>query len=293
MSPWNHPISYVQLLILAIGLSAYPVVAQTVDSRAGDVEPSENYTTDLTMILDSVVTDEGLVRYELLRGPLNGRFRRVLKTIEEYEADNLEGQAEKLAFWLNAYNVQMLQHIFEHPEITRVIEDDYDEEFFHTRYRTAQTPVTLDQIEHVILRGQEGPNPIERFRLEQLDPRIHVGLNCAALSCPPLRRQAFTADSVEEELNRALREFTADSRHFRLEHDTLVASAILDWFGEDFERTGEPAGDYLLEYMPAGRPDYQQLRSFLEGKSAEGLRRSPDIRFEYDWTVNAARLAER
>ncbi len=90
-----------------------------------------------------------------------------------------------------------------------------------------------------------------------------------------------------------MRDFTAGRRHFRLEGDTVVVSAILDWFGEDFDGSGKRAGDFLLEYMPTDRPNYERLRSFLEGKTADQLRQSEDIRFEYYWTVNAVRRRKR
>ena len=44
---------------------------------------------------------------------------------------------------------------------------------------------SLDEIEHQIIR--------KRFD----EPRIHFALVCAAMSCPPLRDEAYTADRLE------------------------------------------------------------------------------------------------
>jgi len=39
------------------------------------------------------------------------------------------------------------------------------------------------------------------------DPRIHSALVCAARSCPPLRRDAYTREKVEEQLDANVREW--------------------------------------------------------------------------------------
>ena len=58
-------------------------------SRAGNVEPSPDYEAALTALFQKVVTDEGRVRYDLLRGTLNLDFRRVLKAVEVFEVKTL------------------------------------------------------------------------------------------------------------------------------------------------------------------------------------------------------------
>lgn len=253
--------------------------------RAGDVPPASDYTTELTSILDQIVTRDGMVRYDLLSGPLMEDFRRVVRAVEEYDVRTLTTDDRKLAFWMNAYNVQMLWNIITNPETSQIIEDGYSEEFFNTPIRAAGLGITLDQIEHVLLRRQEGPPHLERLRVRLLDPRIHVGINCAAVSCPALRSRAFTPSNVDEELDRAMREFMGRSRHVRMEDTVLVISSILDWFGTDFEVEGRPLGDFLVRYMPKDRDDYAEIRARLEGKNAAELKH---VRFEYDWSVNRA-----
>ncbi len=267
-------------------------------SRAGDVAPAEDYEAALTDILQQVVTETGLVRYDLLRreasapgarGELNEKFRRVLKAVETYDAGDLDTQAEKLSFWMNAYNVQMLQNIIATPEAEHIEQGGYADAFFKTPFRTAGHAVTLDEIENVILRKEDGPEALKSLKANALDPRIHVGLNCAAASCPRLRSRAFTPQNVDAELNAAMRDFTASPAHFRAVEGGFVLSSLLDWFGEDFDRAGEPAGDYLLGFMPEGRLHYDALRKLLQGRSSEEIKARPNVTFAYDWTVNRAR----
>lgn len=278
------------LLFTACETQAVPAVADTLgpESRAGNVEPSADYEASLTALLQAVVTDEGLVRYDLLRGPLNLDFRRVLKAVETFDATTLRTDKQKLAYWMNAYNVQMLQNIIETPEVENIIDDGFGEAFFDTPFLTAGADITLNQIENVILRRQEGRAALNAFGPDRLDPRLHVGLNCAALSCPRLRRRAFTADHVDAELDAAMHDFAASPAHFRAEGDRLVLSSLLDWYGPDFDQPDLPAGDLILHYMPPTRPGYAALKKALAGRTSADLKTLPNVTFEYLWSVNRA-----
>jgi hypothetical protein len=260
-----------------------------VESRAGDVEPAGDYEATLNTVLQAVVTENGLVRYDLLRGAFNLPFRRVLKAVEDYDVAALLTHEERLAFWMNAYNVQMLQNIIETPGVDDIIADGYGDAFFKTLFRTAGTALTLDELEHGILRGQAADGPLAVYRLATLDPRLHVGINCAAVSCPRLRQRAFTAANVDAELEAAMRDFVNSPVHFRAEGDRLILSSLLDWFGSDFDATGLPAGDFLLRYMAPERSGYAELHALLEGRSSGQVKARPNVSFEYLWTVNRAR----
>lgn len=274
--------------MLAFILLFLTVVPDTSAGRAGNVEPSADYVADLDSILAAVVTADGLVRYDLLRGPLNRRFRRVLKHIEEFDPARLSSQKEHLAFWMNAYNVQILQSVLEAPPIRDIVADGHADRLFNRRLRTARTSMTLDELEQVILRRADGPARLESLQADRLDPRIHVGLNCGAISCPPLRARAFRAETIDSVLHAAMRDFVNSPQHFRRDGRNWTFSSILDWYGEDFD-AAEPAGDFLRRYVDDARPDADALRRVLSGRRSNELKQLPFIRFEYDWTLNSAR----
>ncbi len=262
------------------------------DSRAGNVAQASDYGAALSDILIRVVTADGLVRYDLLRGELSDNFRSVLKAVEDFDATRLLTQDDRLAFWLNAYNVQMLQNIIETPGVANIVDDGFSDQFFRTPYRSARMDVTLDEIENVILRGQSGNERLALFRLARLDARLHAGLNCAAISCPRLRKRAFTGENVQTELDAAMRDFANAPRHFRKEGQQFILSSILDWFGSDFDGQGLPAGDFILQFMAATRPDYEALEALLKGRTAAKIKEDPSVRFEYVWDLNAAPAAK-
>lgn len=279
------------LLFTACETGAAPPASTTFgpESRAGNVAPAPDYETALTALLQQVVTDEGLVRYDLLQGTLNLDFRRVLKAIETFDATTLHTDEQKLAFWMNAYNVQMLQNIIETPQVDNIIDDGFGEAFFDTAFLTAGLGLSLNDIENGILRRQEKRADLTAFQPSRLDPRLHVGLNCAALSCPRLRRRAFTIDNLNTELDAALHDFATSPAHFRAEDDRLVISSLLDWYGPDFDHPDLPAGDLILRHMPSTRPGYVALQQAFAGRTSADLKALPNVTFEYLWDVNRAR----
>ncbi|HYE96523.1 MAG TPA: DUF547 domain-containing protein [Rubricoccaceae bacterium] len=259
----------------------------------------DSYEATLTRVLEAVVTPDGLVRYDVLATTYRPAFDSVLMAVETMDPARLTTDAEKLAFFLNAYNVRMLKHLLDAPAVTHLERDNRFDAFFKTPVRVARHDLTLNQLENGVLRRQDEvdgaplPEALRAWRPGRLDPRLHVGLNCAAVSCPPLRRRAFTAENVDEELDAALREFVAGERFAGREGRELRLSSLLDWFGADFETGGQPLGDFFLAMMPADRSDAAALRTLLAGKTAAQLRAAvaddPNVAFHYDWTVNRAR----
>jgi hypothetical protein len=126
-----------------------------------------------------------------------------------------------------------------------------------------------DEIEHSIIRPTFN------------EPRIHFAVNCAARSCPVLWPEAFTADRLDEQLERAVRLLVSSPEHFRIEGRpqpagegvTLRLNRVLDWYAEDFGGR-EGLRTFFLQY--------------LEGEHLAWVR-DPASRiafFEYDWTLN-------
>ena len=252
------------------------------------------YEPTFTRVLEAVVADNGMVRYAKLgQPPHRARLDSVLNALRHYELSRLDSDAARKAFWINAYNALMLDAVQRQPSRRNVLGGDEGAIFFKTPREVGGLRVTLDQIENVVLRRQPGPASLTSHRVARLDPRIHVALNCAAISCPRLRPVALTPANLDAQLDAGMRDFTASPRHFRVTGGQIVLSSLLDWFGGDFD-THAPAGEYLLRFMPTSRPGYVELRALLAGRNAEALRaqtrapRGPKVVFDYDWTVNRA-----
>ncbi len=192
---------------------------------------------------------------------------------------------EQLAFWINAYNACMLRLVVDHYPIEaggvglfgavrNRVAGYPDNSVWQIRdvFSRAHCPVagadrSQDEIEHEIIRP--------RFQ----EPRIHFAVNCAAVSCPRLWPEAYTAEALEDQLDRAVRALIRSPEHFRLEGSapaTLTVNKVLDWYSMDFD-----GADGLRTFFG----DYLQGSARTRVLAADTRVRF----FEYDWTLNDLR----
>jgi hypothetical protein len=268
-----------RLCLLALALAASgPLVAQPA------VEGP------LDRVLGAVVGPDGRVDYGLLARGHRADLDAALRAVAQTDPADLDADAERTAFLVNAYNAHVLRLVLEHGATDLERQGLFDA-FFQTPVRVAGLDVTLNELEHGALRRQDHvdgrpvPSALRALRPRRLDHRIHVAVNCAAVSCPPLGPRAFRAATLNGDLARAWREFVASDRAARFEGGALVLSSLFDWFADDFEEPGRPLGAFLAGAF-GGRADAARLRERLAGRSAEALRRDPRVRFAYDWRVS-------
>jgi hypothetical protein len=124
--------------------------------------------------------------------------------------------------------------------------------------------LSLDDIEHRILR------PIWR------DPRIHYAVNCAALGCPNLQPEAFTADNEEALLERAAHDYVNHPRGATVADGKLTVSSIYVWYQADFGGTDRGVIAHLQHYAA---PALAAALAPIERIGAD----------RYDWSLNDAR----
>lgn len=202
------------------------------------------------------------VDYAALKGSAD--WEALLASLAAFDPATLVSREERLAFWIDAYNVLAIEIVRRHHPVDGI--RDIGSLLSPVWKRPAGTiggrPYSLDEIEHEILR------PLG-------EPRIHGAIVCASLSCPPLRREPYRAAALDAQLDDNMRRWLADRRKgLRIErhHGVLHLSPIFDWFEGDF-------GDVLrFASRFVSREDAAWLRA-----NRESLR----IRwFEYDWSLN-------
>lgn len=228
-------------------------------ARAG--EPAFDHAA-WTKILATHVDDAGRVAYRNLQTQDRAAFDAYLAQLAKARPETWP-RPEQLAFWINAYNAGMVSAVLQgrtpEPPISRV------KLFKFWKFDVAGRGRTLDEIEHEILRKQF------------TEPRIHFALVCAATSCPPLRREAYTAAALDAQLDDQGRGFVGDATRNTLDvaTKTLEISKIFDWFRGDFEAAAESVPRFLARFV-----DDPALRAWLGT--------DPPASFQdYDWTLNA------
>ena len=205
------------------------------------------------------------VAYRALAGDPD--WRRLVDSLEASEPSELGSRDERLAYWINAYNILAIDLVVKNYPVDSI--RDIGSLFSAVWDREAGTihgePHTLGEIEHEILR------PLG-------DPRIHAAIVCASTSCPSLPREPYTREKLDAQLDDAVRVFLASAeKGLRIDREEkrVVLSRIFDWFDEDFDASGGVLA-FVARHAPQDSGDW--LR-----RNAEHVDVS---HFDYDWTLN-------
>ena len=222
-----------------------------------------------TTLLQNHVTDEGLVDYDAFAA--SEAFDEYLDLLDQVDPTALSRNSQ-LALWLNAYNAWTIELINLHNEresirnINKTLGLAIKGPWTQPLATVGGVTYTLDDIEHGIIRKEFD------------DPRIHFALVCAAVSCPPLRREAYIGTHLNEQLNDQSRRFllhSPEKNRVDIANNTVYLTKVFDWYAKDFGKNDTEIVRYLARFFPPG-PE----RTFLASGTAR-------IRFtDYDWTLN-------
>jgi hypothetical protein len=232
---------------------------------------------------------DGLVNYRAIKDNPQ-QLNQYLKQIADFPPKGLAelSPPAQIAFYINAYNAITVKRILDHyPPQREGISNFLNPSLsiknisgvWNTiKDRVAGESLTLDDIEHKILR--------KKFK----EPRVHIALVCASMSCPALPGRAFTADRLEEQLDKSSREFLADKSRNRLCVDCpeISLSKIFSWYGDDFVGVYKPSQHLIKRH---GNKEASVITFiapyFNEGIKNYLLKGDYDIDFlDYDWSLN-------
>ena len=243
-------------------------------------------------VLEQYVNGEGRVDYEGLN---NDRvtLETYTSALNSLDRKVYEGWSEeaKLAFWMNAYNALTLELIIDRYPI----ESSFFRSVVFPKNSIRQIPgawnkikfpvmgdeLTLDDIEHEVIRKQFD------------EPRIHMALVCAAISCPTLRNEPYLAERLAEQLDDQSRRFVMDAAKFKIDREKGVVrlSSIFKWYGSDFVgKYGykENGPSFMARYGYEKGAVLNFAAGYLGAENQNFLTdESYKVKYlDYDWTLN-------
>ncbi|MBT5855133.1 DUF547 domain-containing protein [bacterium] len=200
-----------------------------------------------------VKNDVSMTLLDYKKVKMDPRFFKVLEGLTTYDPSQLKYSKEKLAFWINAYNIAAVKVVKERypmesiKDISTFVTPVWDKEAITIGGKI----YTLGDIEHKVLR------PIGM-------PLIHVAIVCASVSCPDLRNEAYRARDLNRQLQSQLKRFLDNPKKGMVVNHrrrTVKLSLIFKWFAEDFEQYGgvlpflsnsydRDISRYRIEYLP-------------------------------------------
>jgi hypothetical protein len=194
-------------------------------------------------------------------------YAQSLNALAESRPDALTSDAERIAFWVNAYNLAGIKAVLDQYP-TKSIKDGGSllSPIWKKKVATVGgTPYALDDIEHGILR--------KAFR----EPRVHFAIVCASLSCPDLRAEPFDAARLDAQLDQQAAAFLSNATKGLqpgADGKTARASSIFKWFAGDFAASGGVAAFIRAKSSPEVAA---RLGALTDGELSY---------LDYDWSLN-------
>lgn len=222
-----------------------------------------------TQLLETYVHEstDGVNRVDYATLSASPADRATLDTyIASFEARDLTGTDDAtFAAWANLYNAVTVRYIAEKYPLDSIRDGFlFGGPWKKVTVMAGGREISLDAIEHDILRPRFG------------DPRVHYAINCASYGCPNLLTRAWTANTLDADLDAAARAYINHPRGVTVGNRGLTVSSIYKWFEVDFGGSKDGVIKHLLQYA--------------EPALAENIRATPKIRgYTYDWSLNDTR----
>ncbi|NET31981.1 MAG: DUF547 domain-containing protein [Cyanothece sp. SIO1E1] len=280
MTTFKPFLTLLPALLMVVGCSTVPSVKaegrQEIQAQAVSNEAAKPAYDQYAIALKKV-DDQGLVNYTELqakRQPLDA-FN---SAIAEVKPSTLAewSPSDQLAFWMNAYNSLTLQSIVDQTPLKSSIKD-IPGVWRIRKFDVAGSSKTLNDIEHQTIRAGFD------------EPRIHVALVCAALSCPQLRNEPFVGERLDEQLDDQTRRFLASPQGLEIDREAGVVrlSKIFDWYKDDWVPSFGVEDDRFAG-NPAEKAVLNFVSGYLEPADQEYLvAGNYQIEYlNYDWSLN-------
>jgi Protein of unknown function, DUF547 len=233
------------------------VATATATSAANSAPPYEAWAR----VLQKYVDAEGRVNFSGLakdRADLD-RFVAYVYAIGPNNQPSLFPSPQHvLAFHINAYNALAMYKVIE-VGIPQTNAGFRKVGFFYFgKVMVGGEAISLYDYENKVIR------PLG-------DPRIHMALNCMAVSCPRLPREVFLPETLDAQLDRETRRFFNEARNaaYDAATKTVKLSEILKFFPSDFLAKAPSLVAYANLYRDQKLPDDAKVDFF-----------------DYDWTIN-------
>lgn len=230
----------------------------------------------LSTLLKRYVTQNNLVRYAAWKSSAEdvASLKTVVSAIGRADLQSMEINQKK-SFLINAYNALTIDLILtKYDETLGSAASPYPGQRSIRNIGNLDAAV-WDNFKWTLSGQQMSLNDIENKVLRPLgDSRIHFGINCASMGCPPILNRAFTASDLDQTLEQLASEFVNNGRstQFDTANGTIRTSEILNWFAQDFVSHFGSVKQFLARYVTVIPADQiPQMR----------------VRFNrYDWLLN-------
>ena len=203
------------------------------------VAPAGYFHDKCVNIFKEFVNDYGMIDYQKLRRK-RLELIALLQEFDELDPNEYKSwsREDKIAFWINVYNLQKLNIVAENYPITpssRILTIFYKgtNSIRHIEGRIAEYKFLVMDEEFTFAEIEK-----RFFRSEFDDPRIFFAVSSACLSSPPLRNEPYYGDNLSRQLDEQTRRFLSSPLAFSIDREKqkVYLSALFQpsWYGREF-----------------------------------------------------------
>ncbi len=234
------------------------------------VADSSALEANWSLVLARRVDADGFVDFIGLQSDTT--FDRVIDQVRMATPSRMASSADRLAFWINAYNALTLKLVTDNLPVSSIT--DIAGGLTGVLVSGSKSPWEL----HVaaIEDEERSLQDIEDDEIRQFaDERAYFALCRTAVSCPRLARAAYAPAALNEQLTAARDQFLADRTRNYLRNGRLYLSKVFEWHRADFERSAGTLQAWLARYWPDANE--ATTISHLQDSSIEFL--------DYNWKL--------
>ena len=213
----------------------------------------------------NVVDYEALVQESQNKDSL---YNKVLKGFAGTDPESIENREDRIAFWINAYNIGAIKMIVDHYPVDSIRSRKIN--FFKLPWGKKILEVggkvySLGEIEHDILIGT--------YR----EPMAHFAIVCASLSCPEINTEVYRGPTLRTQLAVQAEKFLHDplkGLDIETKHGVVHFSQIFKFDDVSFTNGARDAIGLILPHVNREDGEYLSSGAFA-------------IKYlDYDWSLN-------
>lgn len=207
------------------------------------------------------VDNKGNVNYKGFKSEV-AKLDAYLTLLSKNHPQKSWSKDNQLAFWINAYNAFTVKLIVKNYPVKSIkelggsiykVNTPWDIKFI----KIGEEVYDLNNIEHSIIRKEFN------------DPRIHFAVNCASISCPKLRNEAYVGSKLNAQLDDQTKAFLADKSKNKITKESAKLSKLFKWYSGDFSDKEGSVINFINKYAPIKISENTEI-SYLD----------------YDWNLN-------
>ena len=263
-----------------------------VEPDEQEIKPAVSFHGKCAEVLKKFVDDKGMVDYTTLRRQ-RLKLKALLREFENFDSNEYRTwtKENKIAFWLNAYNIQMLKIITDNypirsSRILRLYPGWGPNSILHIKgiwtdykFLVMDEEFTLSEIDKRI------------FRKEFDDPRIFFALSKGSLSSPPLRNEPYYGHRLNKQLHDQVKRFLSSPLALRIDTEKqrvylsslfqsssygkeFISKFAIDKKFKDQEPTTRAVLNFITNYVSRDKVSFLEVGNY-------------SIKYmKYDWTIN-------